>query len=69
MLAMAESEERRRFRLGWSAYRRAHQALAARYKKASHAAKRALHRQDSSEDRSGHEFAAPPPEGAPLTDS
>ncbi len=30
VLAMAESGDSRRFRLGWSAWRRAHQALAAR---------------------------------------
>jgi len=38
---MAEPEERRRFLFGWSAYRRAHQAVAARCRKASRAAKRA----------------------------
>lgn len=30
MLAMAEQEERRTFRFGWSVWRRAHQAIAAR---------------------------------------
>ena len=37
MLAMAESKERRAFRFGWSVWRRAHQAIAAR----CHAARRA----------------------------
>lgn len=69
MLAMSEPEERRLFRLGWSDYRRAHQAVAARCKKASRAAKRALHRQGSSEDHSGPEPAIALPEGAPLTDA
>lgn len=36
---MAAPEERRRFLLGWSAWRRAHQALAARCRKASLVAK------------------------------
>ena len=40
VLAMAEPEERRGFLLGWSAWRRAHQAVAAR----SRAARRALGR-------------------------
>ena len=39
VLAMAAPEERRRFLLGWSAYRRAHQAVAARCREASRAAK------------------------------
>ena len=69
MLAMTEPEERRRFRLGWSAYRRAHQAVAARCKKASRAAKRALHERESSEKYSGPEPTIPPSEGAPLTDA
>ena len=41
VLAMAEPKGRRRFLLGWSAWRRAHQAVAARCRKASLAAKRA----------------------------
>lgn len=68
MLAMSEPEGRRRFRLGWSAYRRAHQAVAARCKEASRAAKRALHEPESSEYPSGPEATMPPQEGAPLTD-
>ena len=41
MLAIAEPKGRRRFLLGWSTWRRAHQAVAARCRKASLAAKRA----------------------------
>lgn len=37
VLAMADSEERRTFRLGWSLWRRAHQAVAARCHAARHA--------------------------------
>ena len=44
VLAMAESQERRAFRLGWSVWRRAHQAVAAR----CHAARRARGRARSS---------------------
>lgn len=69
MLAMTEPDERRRFQLGWSSYRRAHQAVAARCKQASRAAKCALHGQESSENLGGPETTAPPPERAPLTDA
>ena len=41
VLAIAEPKGRRRFLLGWSTWRRAHQAVAARCRKASLAAKRA----------------------------
>lgn len=41
VLAMAAPEGRKSFLLGWSAWRRAHQAVAARCRKASLAAKRA----------------------------
>ncbi len=41
ILAMAAPKRRRRFLLGWSTWRRAHQAVAARCRKASLAAKRA----------------------------
>ena len=63
VLAMAGSSvEERDFRLGWSVWRRAHQAVAARCRRASHAARRAL----------GGERApratALPPEEASLTD-
>jgi hypothetical protein len=67
---MAEPEEEKRaFRLGWSRWRRAHRAVAARCRKATLAAKRALGREGgASEDRSGPKAVALPPEGAPLTD-
>jgi Putative transposase of IS4/5 family (DUF4096) len=41
VLAMGDAAERRSFRLGWSRWRRAHQAVAAR----CHAARRALRRE------------------------
>lgn len=66
VLAMVEPEGRRRFLLGWSAWRRAHQAVAARCRKASLAAKRATRQ------AFGREVAlkvtAIPPEDARLTD-
>jgi hypothetical protein len=69
LLAMIEPEERRIFRLGWSAYRRAHQAVAARCRrKARRAAKRALGREGPFEDRTGPKAVTLPPEEAPLTD-
>ena len=40
MLAMGEPAERRALRLGWSRWRRAHQAVAARCRAATHAAAR-----------------------------
>ena len=63
---MAEPEGRRRFLLGWSAWRRVHQAMAARCRKASLAAKRAA----SHALREGRplETAAIAPEEARLTD-
>ena len=42
ILAMAGPVEEREFRLGWSVWRRAHQAVSRRCHKASHAAKHAL---------------------------
>jgi Putative transposase of IS4/5 family (DUF4096) len=69
VLAMSEPEDKRAFRLGWSIYRRAHQAVAARCKKASRAAKRAFHQQGWPEGPSAPEVATLPPEGAPLTDT
>ena len=42
VLAMAEPERRRRFLLGWSTWRRAHQAVAARCRAARRAARHAL---------------------------
>jgi hypothetical protein len=68
-LAMAEPEEEERdFRLGWSRWRRAHQAVAARCRKAALAAKRALGREGPSEVRTESKAVALAPEGAPLTD-
>jgi hypothetical protein len=70
LLAMAEpDEEKRAFRLGWSAWRRAHQTLAARYRKARRAAKRALSREAATQDRACPSTATLLcAEGAPLTD-
>ena len=66
VLAMAEPEGRRRFPLGWSAYRQAHQAMAARCRKASRAAKRAVR---AALGREGSpETAVIAPEEARLTD-
>ena len=42
VLAMAEPEQRRRFLMGWSRWRRAHQAVAARCRAARRAARHAL---------------------------
>jgi hypothetical protein len=62
VLAMGEAAERRSFRLGWSRWRRAHQAVAAR----CHATRHALRRAATSAAR-----AAPPPAAAEveLTDA
>jgi hypothetical protein len=62
VLAMGEAAERRPFRLGWSRWRRAHQAVAAR----CHAARRALRDAARAPAR-----AAPPPApvDAGLTDA
>lgn len=69
VLAMAEAEEEKRvFRLGWSRWRRAHQAVAARCRKATLVAKRALGREGPPEDCTGPKVATLPPEGKPLTD-
>jgi Putative transposase of IS4/5 family (DUF4096) len=67
---MAEPDEHKRaFRLGWSTWRRTHQALAARYRKASRAAKCALLSADLAlEDRAGPSTTTLCAEGAPLTD-
>jgi hypothetical protein len=61
-LAMAEPKGRRRFLLGWSAWRRAHQAVAARCRAAKRAAGRALGGEGPPE------VAAVAPEEASLTD-
>jgi hypothetical protein len=70
VLAVAEPDEQKRaFRLGWSPWRRAHQALAARYRKASRVAKRALSGEAALEDRvRPHATTLLCAEGAPLTD-
>ena len=69
VLAMAEPDQKKRaFRLGWSTWRRAHQALAARNRKASRAAKRALSGEAALEDRVGPDAATLCAEGAPLSD-
>jgi hypothetical protein len=44
ILAMAGPEDEREFRLGWSLFRRAHQAVAKRCHQATHAAREALRR-------------------------
>ncbi len=71
LLAMAEpDEEKRIFRLGWSAYRRAHQAVAKRCKKAGRAAKRALSRRaPSRKDAGTSKTTAVAPEEAALTEA
>ena len=72
MLAMAEpDEEKRIFWLGWSAWRRAHQAVAKRCKKASRAAKRALARQRPSRKDAGggSKMIAVTPEEALLSEA
>ena len=63
MLAIAEPKGRRRFLLGWSTWRRAHQAVAARCRKAKLAAKRAALYAERPP-----EVAALAPEEAHLTD-
>jgi hypothetical protein len=68
-VAMAEPDEQKRdFRLGWSACRRAHQALAARYRRASRAAKGALSAEPAVEERARPSTTMLCAEGAPLTD-
>jgi hypothetical protein len=71
VLAMAaRSAKERNFRLlGWSLWRRAHQAVAARCKKGSRAAREALRREGPPEERTtGPKVGALPAEGGPLTD-
>ena len=69
VLAMAGSVEERDFRLGWSVWRRAHQAVAARCKKASRAARATLRREGSSEDHAEPKVITLTPEEARLTDA
>jgi len=61
VLALGEAAERRAFRLGWSRWRRAHQAVAAR----CHAARRALRREARPPSRAAPELM---PAQAGLTD-
>jgi hypothetical protein len=70
VLAMAGPVEQRNVRFGWSVWRRAHQAVTARCKKASRAARRhVLCREVSPEERTGLKVSVLAPEGAaPLTD-
>jgi hypothetical protein len=63
VLAMAAPERRKRFLLGWSVWRRTHQAVAARCRKASRAGKRAALGREGPP-----EVATIAPEGAMLTD-
>src|SRR5215211_788532 len=58
---MAEPQERRRFLFGWSLWRRAHQAVAARCRAAKRAARQALGTEEPLQ------AAAIPPEEAKLT--
>jgi Putative transposase of IS4/5 family (DUF4096) len=72
LLALAEpDEEKRTFRLGWSAWRRAHQAVAERCKKkARRAAKRAFGRhKPSRKDVGGSKTIAVTPEEARLSEA
>ena len=66
VLAAAAQEGRRGFLLGWSVWRRAHQAVAARCRKASRAAKRAARHAFGREGPP--EVATIAPEEARLTD-
>ena len=71
MLAMAAgSVQERNFRLGWSLWRRAHQAVAARCKRVCRAAGEVLRREEPLEGHTGPKVGVlPPDEGAvPLTD-
>ena len=71
MLAMAEPPvaEQRNFRFGWSVWRRAHQAVAARCKKASRAARRhILRREEPPEGCTDPKVSVLSSEGAPLSD-
>ncbi len=65
VLAMAGPAQERNFRLGWSVWRRAHQAVAARCR----AAKRALEREGSSEGHAGPKVTALASEEMKLTDA
>jgi len=62
VLAMGEPAARRRFRLGWSRFRRAHQAVAARCRAATRADARGA-------PSAPHEVSLPRPAPAGLTDT
>jgi hypothetical protein len=66
----AGSAQERSFRLGWSLWRRAHQAVAVRCRKATRAARDVLRREESPEGSgTAPKVSVLPPEGtAPLTD-
>ena len=68
VLAMGEPVEQRNFRFGWSVWRRAHQAVAARCKKASRAAREVLRREEPLEERTGPKVSMLCARGAALTD-
>lgn len=70
MLAMAAgSAQERNFRLEWSLWRRTHQAVAARCRKACRAARDVFCREESPEKYTAPKVSMLPPEGAaPLTD-
>jgi hypothetical protein len=68
--AMVGPEEQREFRLGWSLFRRAHQAVAKRSHKATHRAKHATdHYADEHEDgsRGGEPYPAESSESSETT--
>jgi Putative transposase of IS4/5 family (DUF4096) len=64
VLAMGGTADQRPFRLGWSRWRRAHQAVAAR----CHAARRAVRSQTPARDGAAPPAVAPPAD-ASLTDA
>jgi transposase len=64
----AGSAQERNFRLGWSLWRRAHQAVAARCRKACRAARDVFRREESPEEHAAPKVSVLAPEGAaPLT--
>lgn len=67
IVAMAEPEEKRRFRLGWSLFRRTHQAAAKRCHQVSHAARQALRPRRTPSPSSQSE--TPPTGTAPTNES
>lgn len=71
VLAMTESEQERKFRLGWSLFRRAHQAVAERCHKAKHAPRRKSPPEvpPESGEAAAATVAVPPRGTAVLTDT